>query len=393
MLTDKLCPICASPDLKIFFELPDVPVNGNLLWINENDAINCPKGDIRLAFCPRCSYIFNLAFEPERQTYENYNNSLYYSPHFQSFTKSLAKRLIDRNNLHDKDIAEIGLGGKSNFLFLLCELGNNRGISFDPYNLINNENNLLIDRIKYINDFYSEKYSNYKFDLFFSWHVLEHLTDPKGLLNTLRRAIGNRQDTVVFFGVPNALNDFSRLFFWDVIYEHLSYFTPASLSFIFKTCGFMVCELIEEYEGQSLYISVTPDNNDNLDNIYPSQTEVKKIEDNITTFSANYYNKLKTYRNKLKHILDRGKRVVIWGAGSRGVTLLNTFKDLNISYAVDINPKKQGMYIPGVGQKIIPPEFLQKYRPDVIIVINPIYMNEIQNMVKNIGIEPNFLMV
>jgi ABC-type Fe3+-hydroxamate transport system substrate-binding protein len=154
----------------------------------------------------------------------------------------------------------------------------------------------------------------------------------------------------------------------------------------------MVCELIEEYEGQSLYIGVTPDNNDNLDNIYPSQTEVKKIEDNITTFSANYYNKLKTYRNKLKHILDRGKRVVIWGAGSRGVILLNTFKDLNISYAVDINPKKQGMYIPGVGQKIIPPEFLQKYRPDVIIVMNPIYMNEIQNMVKNIGIEPNFLM-
>jgi len=393
MLTDKLCPICASPDLKIFFELPDVPVNGNLLWINENDAINCPKGDIRLAFCPRCSYIFNLAFEPERQTYEEYDNSLFYSPHFQSFTKALAQRLIDRYNLHEKDVAEIGLGGKSNFLLLLCELGNNRGISFDPYNLINNENNLLVDRIKYIKDFYSKKYSDYKSDFIFSWSVLEHLNDPKELLNTLRHAIGNHQDTAVFFGVPNALYNFNDLFFGAVIYEHLSYFTPASLSFIFKTCGFKVCELTEEYDGQSICIGVTPDKNNNLDNIYPSQSEVKKIEDNINSFSANYYDKLKYYRNKLKHILDRGKRVVIWGAGSRGVTLLNAFKDLNISYAVDINPKKQGMCIPGVGQKIIPPEFLQKYRPDVIIVMNPIYMNEIQNMVKNIGIEPNFLMV
>jgi len=219
MLSDKHCPICASPDLEAFFELPAVPVNGNLLWANENDAVKCPKGDIRLAFCPRCSYIFNVAFEPELQNYENYDNSLFYSPHFQGFAKSMAQRLIDRYHLREKEVAEIGLGGKSNFLQLLCELGNNRGLSFDPYNYQNNENTSL-HRIKYINDFYSEKYSSYKSDFIFSWHVLEHFNDPKGLLSMLRHGIGNRQDTIVFFGVPNALYNFSDLFFWDVIYEH-----------------------------------------------------------------------------------------------------------------------------------------------------------------------------
>jgi hypothetical protein len=365
-------------------------VNGNLLWISKDDALNCPKGDIRLVFCPKCSYIFNLEFEPERLTYQNYDNSLYYSPHFQSFAQSLVQRLIEQYNLHDKDITEIGLGGKSNFLSLFCKIGNNRGLSFDPNN---EENNILVDHIKYVKDIYSEKYSDYKSDFIFSWHVLEHIKDPKGLLSTIRRAVGERRETVVFFGVPNALYDFSSHSFFDVFYEHLSYFTHVSLEYIFKICGFKVCEFTKEWGDQSLYIGVTLEDNENINNIYPPQFEVEKIEDNINSFSVNYSNKIKNYRKTLRRILDRGEHIVIWGAGSRGVTFLNALKDVNVEYAVDINPIKQGMYIPGAGQKIVPPEFLHKYRPDLIIVMNPIYLNEIKNMVKDIRINTKFLTV
>ncbi len=57
-----------------------------------------------------------------------------------------------------------------------------------------------------------------------------------------------------------------------------------------------------------------------------------------------------------------------------------------IEYVVDINPKKQGNYIAGTGQKIVPPEFLRYYHPDLVIVMNPIYKSEIQQMIKEIGI-------
>jgi hypothetical protein len=85
---------------------------------------------------------------------------------------------------------------------------------------------------------------------------------------------------------------------------------------------------------------------------------------------------------------DLGERVVVWGAGSKGVTFLNTFKDQNlIEYAVDINPRKQGMYIPGTGQKIVSPFFLSEYQPSVIIVMNPIYQDEIEKSLDSLGFD------
>jgi hypothetical protein len=65
---------------------------------------------------------------------------------------------------------------------------------------------------------------------------------------------------------------------------------------------------------------------------------------------------------------------------------LNTFKNSGIEYAVDINPREQGNYIPGTGQQIVSPNFLKKHRPHVIIVMNPIYKHEIQQTIKKLGL-------
>jgi hypothetical protein len=89
---------------------------------------------------------------------------------------------------------------------------------------------------------------------------------------------------------------------------------------------------------------------------------------------------------------NANKRVVIWGTGSKGVTLLNVLNcgDI-INYAVDINPRKKGMYVPGTGQKIVPPEFLQDYKPDVVIIMNSIYKDEIQQTMQQFGCNAELL--
>ncbi|MDL5502674.1 MAG: hypothetical protein QSU88_05600, partial [Candidatus Methanoperedens sp.] len=82
-----------------------------------------------------------------------------------------------------------------------------------------------------------------------------------------------------------------------------------------------------------------------------------------------------------------GRRVVLWGGGSKGVAFLTTLNIIDeVEYVVDINPKKNGTYMAGTGQKIVAPEFLIKYKPDIVIVMNPIYCNEIQETLDKIGI-------
>ena len=80
---------------------------------------------------------------------------------------------------------------------------------------------------------------------------------------------------------------------------------------------------------------------------------------------------------------------MLWGSGSKGVSFLTTLDVGNkIEYVVDINPRKEGMYVAGTGQRIVPPAHLRTLRPDVVILMNSIYRHEIQQMLEDMGLRP-----
>ena len=108
----------------------------------------------------------------------------------------------------------------------------------------------------------------------------------------LRRAIGNRIGTPVFFEVPNAQKIFHELSIWDIIYEHCSYFTHLSLAHAFSYSGFQICELSKEYDDQFLCIHATPDDQ-HLPYFDPKNSkELDGITSDIESFTSNYQNKM-----------------------------------------------------------------------------------------------------
>jgi ABC-type hemin transport system substrate-binding protein len=58
---------------------------------------------------------------------------------------------------------------------------------------------------------------------------------------------------------------------------------------------------------------------------------------------------------------------------------------------VDINPRKHGKYVPVTGHPIVPPEALRDIRPDAVIVMNPIYGDEIRAKLDELGIQAELL--
>lgn len=87
-----------------------------------------------------------------------------------------------------------------------------------------------------------------------------------------------------------------------------------------------------------------------------------------------------------------GRRVIIWGAGSKGVSFLNTLPTQDVvAYAVDINPRKEGMHVAGSGQQIVPPTFLPGYRPDNVIIMNANYIDEIGQQLAALGLSAAIL--
>lgn len=384
------CPVCHSHQTEHFITIAQAPVLCNILWEQKEDALGVTKSDITLTFCQQCGHIFNATFDPALLDYSQvYENSLHYSPHFQKFAETLAHELIARHHLQQKQLIEISCG-KGDFLEMMCELGNNRGVGFDPSYVPGQTTRSATANIQFIQDFYSEKYQHYTADFLYCRHTLEHIEEPINFLQMVRRAIGDRQ-IPIYFEVPNVLFTLHDLAIWDIIYEHCGYFSKQSLGYLFAHQGFAIDHLQTIYANQFLYVEATPLNNSRG---WSPEDTVSELAAEVAAFAQKYHTKVSRDEEHLIDLTRTGKKAVIWGAGSKGITFLNTMRSAQqIEYAVDLNPRKQGMFITGAGQKIVAPQFLQSYQPDVIFVMNPIYRKEIEQMVDDLGLTVELVLV
>ena len=393
MQVDTQCYSCGSRGMSTFYQVDNIPVHSCLLMPSREAALAYPKRDLRLGFCQSCGFIQNTVFDLSVHEYSaRYEETQAFSPRFNQFAQDLAKRLIERYDLRGKDILEIGCG-KGEFLVLLCEMGGNRGIGIDPGYIQERTNSEAAARIQFIQDFYSEKYAYLAGDFICCRHTLEHIQPVRKFVQMIRESLGDRMDTIVFFELPDVSRVLKECAFWDIYYEHCSYFSLGSLARLFRSCGFEVLDLAKDFDDQYLLIEARPGNGSN-GQYFKSEDGVEELAQDVKRFEEKCQNKLKSWKNELERIRRREQRVVIWGSGSKAVAYVTTLRITDeIEYIVDINPYKHGKYLAGTGHEIVPPAFLKEYRPDVVVVMNPIYCDEIQRDLDEMGVAAELLTV
>ncbi len=389
-----ICPSCGAKDMSVFYEVHGVPVHSVLLHTARQEAMDYPKGDIRLGHCQACGFVSNTAFDPSVHEYSaKYESTQGYSSTFNAFQQRLAQNLIDRYDLHGKRIIEIGCG-QGEFLSLLCEMGGNQGIGFDPAYVAERSSRPVAASVSFVADFYSEKYANTPGDFVCCKMTLEHIHQTAEFVATVRRTTGDDPSRVVFFQVPNARYVFSDVAFWDIYYEHCSYFTLGSIARLFRKVGFDVLELWTDYDDQYLMIAARPGTGQGSARL-AEEDDLLDFNREIDSFVRAFSIKQALWREKIAELRSTGKKIVLWGGGSKAVAFLTTLGlSLNeIEYAVDINPHKAGTYLAGMGQQVVAPQYLIQYQPDVVIVMNPIYCSEIQENLRQMGLTPALLSV
>ncbi len=385
----KVCPSCGLTGMRPFYTVRSVPVHSVLLMNTREQAVSYPRGNITLALCKFCGFISNTSFDPTAHSYSTeYEETQSFSPTFRAFHEQLASRLVKDCDLNGKSVIEIGCG-KGDFLPLLCQMGANRAIGFDPA-FVAERNPANGYNVQYIADFYSEKYADYKADFVCCKMTLEHIHNTFDFVSGVRRAIGNSPNTTVFFQVPDARRILQDGAFWDIYYEHCSYFTAESLKALFERAGFEVISTGLEYGDQYLTILAKPA--PYRENALAGS--VNGLADGIETFTHNAARMVESWQSLVRQMARDGQRIAVWGSGSKGVAFLGAVGATDeVEYVVDINPYRQGKYMCGTGHEIVGPEYLKQVKPDVVIAMNPMYEGEIRRDLEQAGIQARFLSV
>jgi SAM-dependent methyltransferase len=377
------CLACGSSEVQRFLNLPDVPVFCNVLLPSEAEALAAPRGTLDLGICRQCGHVYNLAFDPELVAYaEGYENSLHHSPRFQQYAEELATELKERHQLTSGNVVEIACG-QGDFLKLVCSEPGCTGTGFDPsFRGEQLGNGITMER-----EYFGARALDGAIDLICCRHALEHIDDPVGFLEMVRQGIPSGSDPALFFEVPNSLYSLRDGGVWDFIYEHVSYFCGTSLSACFTRAGYQVSRSWETFAGQFLCLETGPKGEESAALVTPVPP-VPELVAMAAGLGEEMAGLLEKWRGRFAEIAADGGRVAVWGAGSKGVTFLNLMgADGAAGVPVDINPEKHGLHVPGSGQEVVAPEKLASLGIHLVLVMNPVYTDEIEGMVRALGVD------
>ena len=382
-----LCPICGASRCEAFVHRRGVPVHQNLLFDTQSDARRIARGDLDMNACAECGFVFNASFDPSRLSYGmGYDNTQDCSGVFDDYLDALTRYLVAERGVHQSRIIEVGCG-KGGFLRKLVSYpgAGNTGIGYDPSYI--GPDSDLDGRARFVAEPYDERWADEPGDVVVCRHVIEHIGQPLDLLRAVRSALGNRLHARVFFETPCVQWILEGRVFWDFFYEHCSLFTEHSLATAFELSGFRVISTRHLFEGQYQLIEAMP---------VEAPIHAGPRQDDILRQAREYAAAeavlLAQWVSEIHRRAETG-RVCLWGAGAKGATFANlidpdrTFLDC----VIDLNPRKQGRFIPGSGHPIVDYREISRRGITDIVLMNPNYRQENAALLQTSGIQVNFV--
>jgi SAM-dependent methyltransferase len=374
------CPGCGGRELRPVYSRSGVPVHQNIAAPTQAEALRCPRGDIALAHCAECGLVFNAAFDETLVRYApGYDASQSHSPLFGRYLDELARDLVARHSLHGKTVVEIGCGA-GDFLARLCRIGAKEGIGFDPSYA--GRPDRLPPGVTVRAEAYPPGRPHPPAHLVCARHVLEHIARPAAFLAALRGAAGNPDGAPVFVETPRLEWILEQHAFWDVFYEHCSYFTAPVLRRLLEAAGLAVARAGPTFGGQYQFVEARPGRPSRAP-LPPDGEAPAALAARLEAFARDADTRRAEWGARLGALSRRGG-CLVWGAGAKGVTFLNALDagPDTVPAVVDLNPAKQGRYVPGTGQPIIAPSDLHRYPAGSILVMNSHYLEEIQALAR-----------
>lgn len=214
-------------------------------------------------------------------------------------------------------------------------------------------------------------------DLMVANNVLAHVPDINDFVASFPLLL--TPSGVATFEFPHLLNLVQQNQFDTVYHEHYSYLSLTAVEHIFLQHGLTVfdVESLTTHGGSLRVYAQRTDTGKRP--VEPHVGEMLARENTAGIRQRDFYVGLQQRAETIKHsllafLLDakrRGCKVAAYGAAAKGNTLLNfagVRSDL-LPYVVDLNPAKQGKFMPGSRIPIVAEQHLLDDKPDYVLLL------------------------
>lgn len=369
----SVCACCGSRDIVAVASTPPLPVNACRLTHSAEVSAATSRRPIELLGCNDCRFLWNRSFDPALLQYDiSYEGTQIHSPHFRAYLLETAQHWLHCVGPDIGTVFEVGCG-QGEFIDILGTLTHATLVGCDPASRGAPNGNITIHP-RVLSSLDKRNY-----DVVINRMTLEHIADPEAFICEMADCLA--PDGCLITQIPNAGRMIDHALFCDLIYEHVNYFNAYAMTRLMRRLGFESnrCEL--SYDGQHLTVF--------------SYRAADRFEDSgavhkpdLRTFRANAADFAGIWHKRLTGFVQDGYPVFVWGAGSRATTFLNALPDPDlIKGVIDINPRRHGTFVQGTSCLTEAPERLCGVGAAKVVIMNPIYRDEIQAMMATLAVD------
>jgi hypothetical protein len=341
------CPLCRRPKPEELFVLRNSPLLQNELARSSQEALTAPRVDVAYYYCPQCRFAFNPRFDRSCMDYVGYYNdqseSIVYRQYIDVLTESLRS---DCRLGPESTILEIGSGSGYFLAQLKAKTGARHLLGYDgAYKGRHGMQDHIRPKLFDAGDITTPV------DLIVLRHCLEGLLDVEHVTALLSGPMARRAHLYIeITNLDYILEEQNPAL---LFHEYYRYFSLRATDVFLHSVGFKIAKMTSVF-GQS-YLS-----------ILASPTSEP------TTLDGGH--------GALETVVRQHHKVVIWGISGRSISLLShmSWDKSVVAFGVDIDPRRQGKYVPVTGQRILSPSEAAAFEPDLVIVANEIYAQEIR---------------
>ncbi|MCA9211997.1 MAG: methyltransferase domain-containing protein [Planctomycetales bacterium] len=353
-----ICPACADQVAVPFLDEETQPL-ATVAWPKTSEEARMMK-KLPLAFvrCVNCGHVYNSKFHYEEVPYSDKPNLMFnqgtgWSKHINRVCNLLLEYLPP-----DPVVVEIGCGTGHLLQALAKQHPNGRYIGFDP-----NVEFQKVGSVEFRGELFnpSQHIAELSPDILVSRHVLEHLMNPLGFLQTIAVASNWTRSTVrLYTEVPCIDRALETGRIVDFYYEHNSHFTTNSFMSMFRRSGGTVEMLVHNY------------NHEVLSGLVSFGSEHRTID--IAHAAGSHREAARRAKlnvgQQLSELFESGSRVVIWGGTGKAAAFMNYFNvdAERFPLVVDSDKSKWGTFVPGTGQQIVSRDELLSNPVDIVII-------------------------